>query len=66
MSYDAHISAYAALIIDIVLDAANDIDGAPDACEAGPIARWNTRTTLSGGAIPKARPLLLLPDTSPT
>ena len=37
MSYDAHVSAYAALIIDIVLDAANDIDGAPDACEAGPI-----------------------------
>tara|TARA_R100000388_G_scaffold41194_1_gene31739 strand:- start:95 stop:448 length:354 start_codon:yes stop_codon:yes gene_type:complete len=37
MSYDAHVSAYAALIIDIVLDATNDIDGAPDACEAGPV-----------------------------
>jgi len=76
MSYDAHVSAYAALIIDIVLDATNDIDGAPDACEAGPVglhraadwpARWNTRRTIcTGGVIPKARLLLLLPDTSPT
>tara|TARA_R100000655_G_scaffold70054_1_gene108285 strand:+ start:491 stop:856 length:366 start_codon:yes stop_codon:yes gene_type:complete len=53
MSYDAHVSAYAALIIDIVLDAANDIDGAPDACEAGPIglgraAEWRAEDQPDG------------------